>query len=1123
MSLNRHVLIEIMSAYTKSRNNKMTINNIQRLSTFIILCVCSLTAYAGFTAFESGQVRPIAMTPDGTKLFVVNTPDNHLEIFDVNNGSPTYIESVAVGLEPVSVAAYSNGQVWVVNYLSDSVSIIDVSTSPARVIKTLLVGDEPADVVFAGTGGNRAFITTAHRGQNSPYDDPNNPGELITPGIGRADVWVFDATNTGSSLGGDEIAIVTLFGDTPKALTVSPDGNTVYAAIFKSGNQTTVLHEQVICDSGDTVPCSIKAGEVDGVGKLPPPNPKTINSQTSPEVGLIVRYNGTQWVDELGIDWSGLVRFNLPDKDVFAIDANALVPVETASFLNVGTVLFNMAVNPVSGKIYVANTEAVNEVRFEGHGTASTTVQGHLHEARITVINPDSGTVTPIHLNKHIDYSVTPAPAGISDDSLATPKGIAITADGATLYVAAKSSGKVGVFNTATLEDNTFTPDSANHISLSAGGPGGLLLDESNSRLYVTTRFDNALSVIDITSASEVDHIGLHNPEPPSVIAGRQFLYDAAQTSSNGEASCASCHIEGDKDELAWDLGDPDGVPIPNNNPIIFGGGADFHPMKGPMVTQTLRGMDTHGPMHWRGDRSGANDGGDALDEDLAFKTFNVAFEGLLGRSNPLSAAQMQAYTDFILQVTPPPNPIRALDNSLTVDQQAGSDYYLGPFNSDFITNCNGCHTLNTASGFFGTGGLMSFEGAIQDLKVPQLRNMYEKVGMFGMADVPFDNSGNNAHQGDQIRGFGFTHDGAVDTLERFHDAVLFNFGLSGANPDVLRKQMVQFMFAFDSNLKPVVGQQITLSGAGSSATLARIDLLIARAFAGDADLIIKMNIAGEQRGAHMLSGGDFQTDNAIESNLTATAVRNLALTAGQEVTYSAVPPASGLRLGIDRDEDGVLNNDDNCPSNVNPGQEDDDSNGVGNACEPPDFDGDSIIDALDNCPLIANANQLNTDGDSEGDVCDADDDNDGLTDVFEISIGTNTLLVDTDGDGLSDFTEVNFDGNGAYTPGSDLNPLLVDTDGDGFDDDVEVGAGSNPLDNQSVPANGDVNNDGNVDVVDLLVATQIALGLKTPTADEMLRGDVAPLVTGVPSPDGNFDAGDLLLIQRKVFGLVNF
>ena len=63
--------------------------------------------------------------------------------------------------------------------------------------------------------------------------------------------------------------------------------------------------------------------------------------------------------------------------------------------------------------------------------------------------------------------------------------------------------------------------------------------------------------------------------------------------------------------------------------------------MKGPMTTQSLRGMANHGPMHWRGDRTGGNDrdpsaqpDSGTFDEDAAFKKFNVGVPGLLGRSD---------------------------------------------------------------------------------------------------------------------------------------------------------------------------------------------------------------------------------------------------------------------------------------------------------------------------------------------------------------------------------------------------------------------------------------------------------------------------------------------------------
>src|SRR5262249_6414209 len=123
---------------------------------------------SSFVTFESGQVRPLALSPDAARLYAINTPDNRIEIFDVGAGTLTHVGSVQVGMEPVAVAARSNAEIWVVNHLSDSISIVDVGAVPPRVTRTLLVGDEPRDIVFAGPGGDRAFITAAHRGQNNP-------------------------------------------------------------------------------------------------------------------------------------------------------------------------------------------------------------------------------------------------------------------------------------------------------------------------------------------------------------------------------------------------------------------------------------------------------------------------------------------------------------------------------------------------------------------------------------------------------------------------------------------------------------------------------------------------------------------------------------------------------------------------------------------------------------------------------------------------------------------------------------------------------------------------------------------------------------------------------------------
>ncbi len=901
----------------------------RRLLVLFAALAAALPARA-FVAFESGPVRPVALSPDGTRLFVANIPDGRLEIFAVGDGGLTHVGAVPVGLEPVAVAARTDSEVWVVNHLSDSVSIVDVAAAPPRVVRTLLVGDEPRDIVFAGPrvdgAFRRAFVTTARRGQHLPA---SVSAALETPGTPRALVWVFDATALDAA--GSPETIVELFGDTPRALAATPDGATVYAAIFHSGNQTTTVSEGAVCDGGAAAQaCALDGIQVPGglpngrvPGGLPAPNANT-QGIPGPETGLIVRQDAASglWLDGLGRNWTNAVRFDLPDRDVFAIDALADPPAERAAFAHVGTVLFNMAVDPASGMLLVSNTEAANEVRFEGPGSSATTVRGDLHRARITVIDGDA--VLPRHLNKHITalpdgYRSVPMPAGVKDASLATPLDLAVADDG-TVYVAAFGSSAIGRFSVAALRDDSFAPDAATPIAVSGGGPCGLVLDEARQRLYALTRFDNAVKVIDTTAGTEIAQHPLHDAEPAAVRDGRPVLYDARLSSSSGEAACAACHVFADLDSLAWDLGNPDDVVMPNPNPIgVIGGGAPFHPLKGPMTTQTLRGMAHGGPMHWRGDRTGGTFRGDpaALDERLAFEAFNVAFDGLLGRDEgEIPADDMRRFADFILAVQLPPNPVRALDNQLTPAQARARDLYFGR-PTDGVANCNGCHTLDPSSGFFGSSGETTFENEPQEFKVAHLRNAYAKVGMFGMPDVPFLAlpSSSRAHQGEQIRGFGYLHDGSIPTVRDFLHATVF-FMDEGERAD-----MASFVLAFDTTFAPIVGQQVTLSAATAATAGPRIDLLTARARtsfalvdqpqARECDLVVKGVADGIARG-WLLDAGDgrYHSDRRSEAPLEATALRALATAPGQALTWTCVPPGEGERLALDRDGDGHYDRD---------------------------------------------------------------------------------------------------------------------------------------------------------------------------------------------------------------------
>jgi len=922
------------------------------LSWVVAVCIAlgtQLAAARDFWAFETGPVRPLALSADGRALFAVNTPDNRLEIFDVSDAGLAHRASVSVGLEPCAVAVHSATEVWVVNHLSDSVSVVDVSGEP-RVVRTLLVGDEPRDIVFAGNAVERAFITTAARGQNHPA-----PADPLTPGIGRASVFAFDTAAPDMPP-----HVLTLFGDTPRALAVSPDRSKVFAAVFHSGNRTSVLGVQAST----------------GLPSLPP----TANAAGSaaPSAGRIVRFDGGVWRDALGNAMpSGRVAFSLPDQDVFEIDADASPPRPSGvAHAQVGSVIFNMAANPQSGALYVSNTEANNLDRFEGNSSAWGSLRGELHRARISVI--DAEGVKPRHLNKHLaalpNYAALDAP-GASAASLATPTALAVSADGSTLYVAAFGSRKVGIFSTSELALDQFEPDPADHVELGSGGPAGLALDEPRARLYVWTRFDPGIAIVDLLARREIARVPLADPEPDALRSGRAFLYDARGTSSNGEASCSACHVFGDLDGLGWDLGDPDGTVAINSNPFEVGAGASFHPLKGPMTTQTLRGLANHGPMHWRGDRSGAAPGNPAgaFDEGAAFEAFNVAFAGLLGRSGPLPAEDMAAFARFALELVSPPNPVRALDNSLDASALRGESFYHGP-NSDLVRNCNGCHALDAQLGFFGTDGEMSIEGEPQEFKIAQLRNMVQKVGRFDVA-------------GPQIRGFGYLHDGSVDTLLSFLRSPVFQF--SG---DAQRSDVIAFLLRFPGELAAVVGQQITLDSSNAAQVGERIDLLLARAAtpfalegdpeAHECDLVVKSAARGW---VYEPASAVFVPDAIGEPPLGDAALRARASAPGQELTYTCAPPGSGTRIGIDRDRDGERDADDNCPALGIPGQ--------------PDPDGDARGSGCDNCPTLANPDQLDRGGWGAGSLAD------GLGDACQCGDSTGDgVVAQADVDQLREF-----------------------------------------------------------------------------------------------------------------------
>ncbi len=141
-----------------------------------------------------------------------------------------------------------------------------------------------------------------------------------------------------------------------------------------------------------------------------------------------------------------------------------------------------------------------------------------------------------------------------------------------------------------------------------------------------------------------------------------------------------------------------------------------------------------------------------------------------------------------------------------------------------------------------------------------------------------------------------------------------------------------------------------------------------------------------------------------------------------------------------DSDDDGVIDVVDNCPFAPNPAQGDADADGVGEACDvcpgvfnpgQGDADGDGVGDACDVCPGVANPGQEDVDGDGRGDVCDSDADNDGrVNEADNCPLAANPLQEDGDNDGAGDACDVCL---------GLANPLQSDFDGDGVGDACDL------------------------------------------------------------------------------------
>jgi hypothetical protein len=333
----------------------------------------------------------------------------------------------------------------------------------------------------------------------------------------------------------------------------------------------------------------------------------------------------------------------------------------------------------------------------------------------------------------------------------------------------------------------------------------------------------------------------------------------------------------------------------------LFPGGISsnvvFHPMKGPMTTQTLRGLNGVDPLHWRGDRTN-------------FNHFNGAFDSLLGGSM-LSTTDMNAYRTFINTMVFQPNPNQNLNRTLPTtfaggDPTVGRNIFLNTNYSTLGTpplvinlRCNTCHALpnGTDRGFTPAQALQE----PQDFKVPHLRNVYQKMRF------------TNAPGAQSLLGFGITHDGGDPSLLSFISRPVFG---PFATDATIKNNLNAFVQCIDTGTAPAVG--VTYAAVSNNAFgLGQNGWLFLEQEAQkltNIDLAVKTVIAGQPRGfLYRPASNDYLPDSTNRTTLTKAQLVSLVQTGGT-ITVMGVAPGTGTRVAIDRNSNGIRDGDEPTP-----------------------------------------------------------------------------------------------------------------------------------------------------------------------------------------------------------------
>jgi hypothetical protein len=635
----------------------------------------------GSQLFTSPQTNPVALSCDGSVVYVANTTSGTLSFVRAAAPHDTLIE-IPVGIDPVGVAVRpkldcgdpaEDEQIFVTNHISDSISVVSaklrvvVQTLQALDANGVTTIDEPVGVAFDGNA--RAFVTL------------DNPNQILKLEPDLAGQWSI-TDRTPLVVAGSVPGAGAFTAQAPRAIAAA--NGRIYVASFESGNQS----EFPSCASGEPENYNPNGAGGQGTGcEFALDIFTLIAFATNPNIGGEVVHNP-----------------NLPDRDLFVYDSD-LNLLQTVT--GVGTLLYGAAAS--GNSVWVTHTDARNKL------DGLLALGNRMFENKLARV--DCAGSCSLTVNADLDANGFGVP-------VPTPYGVAVSGNGATLVLSvAGSDGLPG--NPG--DPSTVGVDIPGLVTVSSSGavqgfvrtgaiPQGLALRSDAlgvaQTAYVLNTVDSTLSVVDVSNpaapvVSATVTVG-SDPTPPEVKAGR-IAFSSARASTSGTFSCESCHPNANIDQVDWTinttLGPQDPCP-----------GGSVCPE--PRSTMPIRGLRDTLPLHWVGNLSDPFPGaGVGAPEDPAAPDCNLAVDGEIGcirhlvdaslsgvmceqspgcpngpsgQDGALTGAERDAMAAFLAAVSFPPSPTRRPTDVLSTAARNGVD--------DFFTDEGGLAVGGTAA-----------------------------------------------------------------------------------------------------------------------------------------------------------------------------------------------------------------------------------------------------------------------------------------------------------------------------------------------------------------------------------------------------------------------------------------